>query len=160
MEIEAREELAKWMATEDPRDGERWAYFVTLTFRNARTSVTAARSHLLRFLQGEYLRGGGGARCILWGAESQQRGTAHIHALWGYSPLTYCGECAQCAARPLLSGRPCVEWRCLNEAWWRRHGIARFLRHNGTFGAAAYVAKYVMKHRLSDWGIFLKGVDY
>ena len=113
-----------------------WTYFVTLTFRQDRTSLAGARHRLLEWI--EQLPPHLAPASLVWGVEwhpNRYPRTAHIHALWAHpSPAA-------------------EDWRTLKEAWWSRAGMARFYPYDPTRGAVWYVAGYVGKPG-SRWGIY------
>lgn len=157
--------LADFAARLPQRQGRQWTYFATLTFRNPKTTAAGAGSALRSWLSS---RRGPQYHCVLWAAEAQKRGTAHIHALWDSTDLSFTGDCERCKGKSymLQQGHLCCgpEWRCLNEAWFHRHGIARFRPFDVArgFGVAKYLAKYVFKvqSEISDcteWGIIEEG---
>ena len=118
-----------------------WTYFVTLTFREDRTTLAGARAILLRWI--DTLPPHLAPVSVVWGVEwhpNRYPRTAHIHALW---------------SRP---GPAPEDWRSLKELWFSRAGLGRFFPYDPRRGAAWYVAKYVNK-RHSLWGIYERSRD-
>lgn len=149
-----RDVLAKWVTSWD----QKWTFFVTLTFRNPKTNAlgaaTALRSWVMRH------RSGSRPRLLIWVAEAQRRGTAHIHALWAAGGKKWPRNCDACTmpSRQRASFA-CAEAPnrafCLNESWFRFFGIARFLPYDGRHGAAWYLTKYIFKGDDDpEWGIW------
>lgn len=122
-------------------EGYPWTYWVTLTFRNRKTTRAGARALLLRWIEEELPPRLAPAR-LVFVIELQREGTAHVHALW------------------LAPSSPSPEqWKVLKERWFCRHGIARFFPYDPARSARFYLAKYLVASRRTCWDIYERGVS-
>ena len=116
-----------------------WDWFVTQTFRRAKTTLWGAwagwaRAERWLYREGIYIPP---AR-VLVGIEGQRRGTPHVHALVGGSRgILYTDDV----------------WRAWKEYLFRITGIARIYPYNADLGAAYYISKYIVGDDNLDWGV-------
>jgi len=137
-------------------------HFATLTFRNSATRPSIATDSFRWWLQGWRAHS---TSCpisrVLWCAELQSRGTAHLHALWVAGPGPTAIHCQGClASMGWNSDLP--YFHQLKESWYCHHGIARIYPFDPTRGGgcAGYVTKYILSDECSDWGLWIDGEDY
>jgi hypothetical protein len=145
-------------------------YWMTFTFRNAKTTAIGATEALRSWLScwGRRQRSSlaGRSACqpisqLIWCVEMQLRGTAHIHAL-GVSGAPISGaHCVHCYSRTAWNPN-WPTWRILKESWYVHSGIARIFPYDDARGGgvAAYVAKYMYKGPDSQHGLWEAGKDY
>lgn len=151
----SRRELITWAS----KLSNKWAYYVTLTFRNPTTrpdtAVLCLKSWLSRFK-----RGYSPFSSLLWSVEPQKRGTAHIHALLESTGIPFTEHCNHC--NEAISSHLHKQYKALNESWWTHYGMARFKIYDEKlkFGSIAYVTKYVLSDECEDWGLWEIGKDF
>jgi len=143
----------------------RIAWWITLTFRNpdvhTLTAMGSLRCWLQRWAIAQRLNSG----CqearppisrLVWCAETQSRGTAHIHALGDKAAEISGPHCARCWNAKGWNST-WSQWQILKESWYVHHGIARIYPYDESRGGgvAGYVAKYMYKsggeHGLWQW---------
>jgi hypothetical protein len=131
-------------------------WFATMTFRNVKTTALGASSALRLWLS-TYNRHNPSDPCrsLVWSAELQQRGTAHIHALLVGMQSHSFGHCEKCTKEGPL-------YRILKESWYHHHGLARFRPYDDSVGAGgmAYVLKYILSDSCEEWGLWENGKDF
>lgn len=149
----ARRALASW-ASRHPTFKDDWKFFATLTFRKPIWQDTVAASCLRSFVLA--MPRSQRPSFVLWAAQPHVSGSVHLHALWGTSKRPFAPSCGTCSSGSSRWARRCPTWRCLNESWFGRFGIARFRPFDPSLskGAASYVARYCMKETSMEWGLW------
>lgn len=145
-------------------------WWMTLTFRNpaTRNDTAAAALRCWLSLWRAKVRSDTGRHPapsplsrLFWCAETQSRGTAHIHALsvTGVDqPTPHCRRCFQ----QMGYNQSWPLWLRMKESWFVHHGIARIYPFDCTrvAGVVAYIVKYMWKTADPEWGLWVEGEDY
>jgi len=141
-----------------PPDPPEW--FVTLTFRNPKTTSQGAPSALKLWLSRYNQRNPlGRFRLVCWSVELQRRGTAHIHALMAGGQQISNGHCDKCIAGLSCRSEP---YQVHKESWNHHHGFSRWYPYDDSIGCGGvtYVLKYILSDECEGWGLWEAGKDF
>jgi len=137
-------------------------HYATLTFRKCATRTSIAVDSLRLWLSLWNKRGKSSPiSSLLWSAELQQRGTAHIHALLICATTITSPHCSACF-RGMGINLAWPTYHHLKESWYCHHGIARIypFDQKRAGGCAGYVTKYILSDECCDWGLWTAGKEF
>jgi len=137
-------------------------HFLTLTFSEITTSPSIARDSLRWWLhRWRANKRSSPISRLLWSAELQSRGTAHIHALSVAGQHPTSPHCPSCF-RKMGTNLSWPYYHIIKESWYHHHGIARVYDYDAARGGgcAGYVTKYVLSDECCDWDLWIEGEDF